>query len=96
MVYRLSEAAENDVLNIYADGVKNFGIEQAARYHKGLKMTLNMLAEYPQSGKEETAIDPPVRIFTFRSHQIIYSIDDHDIVILRVLNTRQDWKAQLS
>jgi len=96
MVYRLSDAAENDIIDIYVDGVIVFGAEQAAQYHDALQTTLNMLAEYPQSGKEQVFINPPVRIFTFRSHLIIYSIAHHDILILRVLNARQDWKAYLS
>ena len=96
MVYRLSKAAENDVINIYVDGAIMFGQEQAEHYHAGLETTLKMLAEYPYSGKEQLSITPPVRIFTFRSHLIIYSIDRHDILVLRVLNARQDWIAHLS
>ena len=96
MSYRLSKAAENDVIDIFVDGEMLFGVAQAEFYHNGLETTLNMLAEYPESGKEYRVIDPPVRIFSYSAHLIIYTINNNDVLVLRVLNGRQDWVKHLA
>ena len=96
MTYRLSMAAEKDVIYIFIDGAMLFGPEQAELYHDGLEATFKMLAEYPHSGKEYRSIKPPVRVFTFQSHPIVYTASKKDIFILRILHGRQDWVKHLN
>ena len=89
--YRLSRKAEDDILAIFAIGVREFGIGQAERYHADLETAFAFLADYPRAARERTEIDPPVRIHPRGSHMIVYEIDGDDIVVLRVRHGREEW-----
>lgn len=50
----------------------------------------------PESARERTEFDPPVRILPSASHLIVYRIATDHIAILRVLGGRQDWQTILA
>lgn len=91
MTYRLSRKAEEDIIAIYAKGVREFGIEQAERYHAGLEQIFDFLAENPLAARERPEINPPVRARRYQSHLVVYQLDGPDIFILRVRHGREDW-----
>ena len=45
----------------------------------------------PEQALEFLEFNPPVRIFPCAKHIIVYRIDAQAIVILRVLEAKQDW-----
>ena len=45
----------------------------------------------PEQARELLEFNPPVRIFPFAKHIIVYRIEAQAIVILRVLGAKQDW-----
>jgi toxin ParE1/3/4 len=90
--FRLSGKAEEDLVRLYVDGVRLFGVGQAEAYFEGLAGTFDFLAEYPKAARERMEITPPVRIHPYRSHLIVYRLDGPDILILRVRHGREDWE----
>ncbi|WP_371933588.1 type II toxin-antitoxin system RelE/ParE family toxin [Oceanicaulis sp. MMSF_3324] len=94
MGYRLSQAAENDLIDIYARGLSLFGDEQAERYFQTLTGALEFLADHPFSARERLEISPPVRCHPHGRHIIIYLVEeDEQVFILRVRHVREDWKG---
>ncbi|MBD8891046.1 type II toxin-antitoxin system RelE/ParE family toxin [Roseibium litorale] len=93
MTYKLSRKAAEDIANIYIEGVAAFGLAQAEKYHAEMETTFELLADNPQIARHRHEIDPPVRIHPFRSHIVIYLIDEEgDVLIVRVRHGREDWQ----
>ncbi len=91
MGYRLTQQAGADVVNLYLSGLEQFGIAQTDRYHSGLEKTFQLLSENPRMGRERPEFRVPVRMHPFRSHIIIYQIENKDILIIRVRHGHEDW-----
>ena len=93
--YRLTQAASDDLVEIYVHGFALFGQAQADTYHEGLAATFAFLAEYPRAARVRDEITPPVRAHPHRSHLIVYELDAEDsVVILRVRHGREDWMSR--
>jgi toxin ParE1/3/4 len=44
--------------------------------------------------RERLEITPPVRIHPFRSHLIVYIVDDNnDVFIVRIRHEHEDWQS---
>ena len=95
MGFRLTALAEEDVINIYGNGLALFGVEAAEAYQEGLELTLQMLSENPRAARERSEILPPVRVYPYRSHLVVYSITGTDILVVRILHGHQDWQSEL-
>lgn len=96
MNYRLSRSAEADVIRLYVSGAQDFGSAQAEAYFAGLEAALGFIAAYPRAARERAEIDPPVRIHRYRSHIIVYRIENAGVLILRVRHGREDWEPSPS
>ena len=86
-----SVQAEEDLIEIYIHGTANFGVEQAERYHSGLKDAVELLRTYPSIARERAEFTPPIRAYFHESHVIIYTADATRLFIIRILGARQDW-----
>lgn len=92
MNYRLSAKAEADLVQIYIDGVTDFGVAQAEAYQDKIDQTIALIADNPEIARLREEISPPVRIHPVHAHVIIYLVDDHRMVrILRVRHGRENW-----
>ena len=93
MTYSLSQKADEDIIAVYIEGFRKFGATQAEKYHTELEQTFQLLSRSPKLARERIEITPPVRIHPYRSHIIIYTIDEkNNIFILRIHHGREDWK----
>ncbi|MFC3580435.1 type II toxin-antitoxin system RelE/ParE family toxin [Sphingomonas hylomeconis] len=91
--YRLSTAAADDLVAIFLEGVSEFGLAQADRYHAGLEKVFAFLGEYPRAARLRLEIRPPVRAYPHKAHLIVYELDaDDGVLILRVRHAREDWQ----
>ena len=92
MSYRLSAKAEADLIQIYIDGVSEFGVNQAEAYQDKIEHTIELIASNPKIARLREEIIPPVRIHPVHAHVIVYLIDDNRMVrILRVRHSRENW-----
>ena len=93
MTYSLSQKADEDIIVIYIEGVRKFGATQAEKYHTELEHTFELLSSSPRLARERLEITPPVHIYPFKSHIVIYTLDEKDnVFILRIRHGREDWK----
>ena len=91
MTVRLSAAAQLDLFQIAMEGLDRFGAHQVARYETGLQKTFDLLGRNPKIAPEHAEYTPPVRIYPYRAHVIIYLIVENDIFVLRICHSRDDW-----
>jgi len=89
--YRLTRAADDDVAAIFLAGIDMFGLAQADSYHAGMAATFAFLADYPQAARLRHEIDPLVRVWPYKAHLVVYEVDEHGILVLRVRHGREDW-----
>ncbi|MCF6293422.1 MAG: type II toxin-antitoxin system RelE/ParE family toxin [Robiginitomaculum sp.] len=94
MPYEISEQAKADMLHMYIDGAQKHSVDRAESYYAGLIRQFEILALNPRLYHERTEITPPVRIFPYGVHNIIYTVRDNDTVfITRVRHGREDWQS---
>lgn len=94
--WRLTRAAVDDIAGIFVEGLALFGLEQADKYHDGLAAAFDFLADYPRAARLRDEISPPVRAYPYKSHLILYELEDGDaVVILRVRHGREDWLSDV-
>jgi toxin ParE1/3/4 len=92
MAFRLSLAAEEDIVGIAEQGVRLFGAVQARQYHDGLFAIFDLIAGSPQIARERLELVPPMRIHPFKAHLVVYRIEaDGDVLIVRVRPGHEDW-----
>jgi len=95
--YQLTQAASDDLVAIFLEGIEQFGAPQADAYHDGLAATFVFLAEYPRAAREREEISPPVRAYRYKSHLIVYEIQSDDcVLILRIRHGREDWVTEMA
>ncbi len=90
--YQLTQAASDDIAEIFTEGLALFGLVQADNYHEGLTAAFEFLADFPRAARMREEINPPTRAYRYQSHVILYDLDDDDeIIVLRVRHGREDW-----
>ncbi len=94
--YRLSPAAQSDLSGIWDYTAEMWSPDQADAYLRGLGDKLDALCSHPEIARERTEIDPPVRLHPYRSHLIIYRIENDHLAIIRIVHSRQHWQALLN
>lgn len=92
MGFRLSLAAEEDIIGIAEQGIRLFGPIQARRYQDELFAILDMIAAYPRIARERMELSPPMRIYPFKAHPVIYRVEaNSDVLVVRVRHAHEDW-----
>lgn len=88
--------AETDLGDIWSYTVSAWSEAQAVNYLEGLDAAFTLLSDFPEISRLRSEFTPAVRIYTYRSHLVIYASDDASIEVIRILHTRSDWMALLS
>ena len=96
MAYRTTFEAEEDLAQIFAEGVADHGIVRAEAYISGLLDVLALIGRQPLLMQLRDEYQPPVRFRVFKGHVVVYRDDDGDALIVRVLHRRQDVSKELS
>ena len=73
----------------------HWGKRQRDAYRKALFDGLHRLAEFPGLGRARPDIEPDARSFVIRQHIVIYRATETELLISRILHTRQDIDAEL-
>jgi toxin ParE1/3/4 len=95
MQLRLSEEATQDIYELHIYGARTFGTTQADRYVDELGSIMAFLAEYPLMARERTETRPPVRLYPFRGHNVVYRLLGDEMVVVRVLHHKANWMSLL-
>ncbi|WEK04892.1 MAG: type II toxin-antitoxin system RelE/ParE family toxin [Candidatus Devosia phytovorans] len=91
MVWRVVDDAAVDLQHIAEDGILNFGESHARRYTVKLVDMFDTLAALPYMASPKQAAQREVRLMPCGAHNIVYVIENEDVIILRVLHGLQDW-----
>ncbi len=93
--FRLSLAAERDVVDIAEQGLLLFGANQANQYHDELFAIFELIAANPRMARERFELSPPMRIHPFKAHLVVYRIEeDGGILVVRVRHGHEDWTSE--
>ena len=94
MAWRLTREAEADIIDIAETGLRLFGEAQARSYHYALFDLIGLIASNPRMARERPELTPAVRVQPFRSHLIVYRIENgEDILVIRVRHAHEDWMS---
>jgi len=88
---RLKPAALADLENIWTFTADRWSVDQADTYVDGLNATFERLAENPQAVRERTEFNPPVRIYRYESHVVIFRDEGDHLLIIRIRHGHEDW-----
>ncbi len=91
--YRLTGAAERDLIGIAQYGDENFGTEQSDLYRDQLKVRFSTIAAHPLRYPTVDHIREDYRRAVCGKHSIYYRIDSAEIVIVRVLREQDPQTA---
>ncbi len=90
--YRLARTANDDLFEVFVQGLQQFGERQAKLYQRGLERSFSLLGDFPDLGRTRPANGPRIRTYAFQSHVIVYRRDDlGGVHILRIRHSGEDW-----
>jgi toxin ParE1/3/4 len=90
-MYRLSNAATQDLEEILEQSLAEFGLPQTENYYTSLTRCLELLADNPEAGRSAEEIRPGYRRFPHKSHLIFYRpTGKHTILVVRILHHHMD------
>ena len=84
--FRLRQAADDDLLDIFIYGCEKFGIDTAEAYIYALEAGFQRLTEHPKLGRSINQIIEGVRALPVVSHVIYYRVTGSVIDIIRILH----------
>ena len=92
MRYRLSDLAEQDLLETWLYVAGEGSVEAADRLIDAIVQRFDLLTEQPRMGRLRPEFGPDVRSCPVESHVIYYRVET-DVLIARVLHGRRDQVA---
>ncbi|MDO5704686.1 MAG: type II toxin-antitoxin system RelE/ParE family toxin [Paracoccus sp. (in: a-proteobacteria)] len=87
--------AQRDLATIWDYSFTLWSETQADRYVAGLHQAMLSLWEAPLIARERDEIVPPVRLWRYRRHLIVFRVKGRDLHVLGIPGARQDWVALL-
>ncbi|AZA75545.1 type II toxin-antitoxin system RelE/ParE family toxin [Chryseobacterium indoltheticum] len=88
--YILSEAADQDLEDIFNFTLDKFGFDQAERYLLEIDLVFQNLIVHLELGKRRNEIKENLYSFTKDNHVIFYRVLDNHIRIVRILHGSRD------
>lgn len=93
MPIRFTKAADADIVRLYIEGADRFGVEEAEKYIAGFEAACAFIERSPLAVRERSEYEPPVRIHIYRSHVIVFTVEDDSVLVIRVRHAREDWAS---
>lgn len=85
----IAPQAEQDIVEIQAYTLANWGEERAVAYETELFATIDLLIDNPKLGEERPDLGRSVRSLSVRHHRVLYRESAQTIRVLRVLHHRR-------
>ncbi len=92
--YYLSEAAADDLDNIWIYGLNQWGLQQADHYHQKIMELLIFLVEHPDIGMNRHELGDFYQSYPIGSHIVFFRAYKEGIKVIRVLHQRMDAVSQ--
>ncbi len=92
---RFSNAADQDLDDIYDFSVEQFGLYQADSYVESLIARCEQIGQFPKMGVLRPEISKNIRLVVHASHLIFYTIMKEYVWIVRILHHSQDAPSHL-
>ena len=94
-MYRLTEAAADDIEGILTDSFETFGAAQTETYIRSLRQCLDLLGAHPEMGYSVDDLRRGYRRFPHQSHVVFYTKVDTGVLIVRVLHHSRDVRKEI-
>lgn len=91
--WRLTAEADEDLVTVFIQGCDLFGPRQADRYLDALNGLFSRIATNPEMSRLRLEFDPPLRVFNFKAHVILYDVIEDGVRILRIRHGHEDWHS---
>src|SRR5262245_9929613 len=92
----LTAEAEDDLAAIWRYTAATWGEEQAETYTDLVKNKLDNLARFPGIGRRRDDLSPGLRSYPVEQHIAYYVTTDDELIVRRLLHSRQDAHDQFS
>jgi toxin ParE1/3/4 len=86
---RLTDEAESDLADILTYTLTRWGESQMYAYSEMIFDTLHQLLDFPERGISRSALQHELRSCPIGEHIAFYRIADNEIVVRRILHSRQ-------
>ena len=86
--YRLTKAADDDLLDALIYGFETFGQKQAEEYRQSLVRCFKLLADTPQLGRPADNFAPGARRHEHGRHVIFYDQQPYGVLIIAMVHER--------
>jgi toxin ParE1/3/4 len=86
--YRLTNAADADLLQIFVYSIQTFGLARAEAYRDSLLRCFQLLAEYPRLGRKADTFAPGARRHEHARHVIFYDDQPDGVLITAIIHQR--------
>jgi len=87
---KLSAAARADLSEIQRYSIREFGLEVANAYLRGMNGAFALLAEHPFAGALETDLGDAIRCLRHKRHRIYYRVVKDEIAVMRIIHHARD------
>lgn len=87
-MYRLTQNAKSDLIEIRHYTRDQWGIDQSRKYLSELRNTIRLLAETPSLGTQRPEVGSNVLSFPHGSHVIYYIVHEDLLVVFALLHKR--------
>ncbi len=92
----LLPAAEADLSDIWDYTTERWSLKQARTYASGMTDLLLLLCDQPEIAPLFGKLTPPVRVYRYRSHLVIFIADDSTVEVIRDVHGRSNWVGLVS
>lgn len=82
--------------DIYRFSLDNFGETTASESMTGLDEALARTRTFPEIGRLDRSIEPPIHIFSYRSHRVYYDFGGASVSVARILHHAMNAAAHLT
>lgn len=93
--YLFKPQAEEDLAAIWRYSAQTWSPDRADLCIGSLIQTIGTLVAMPALASEREELIPTVRIHPVAEYLIIYLIEDDQLVVVRILGSRRNWRALL-
>ncbi|RZJ70481.1 type II toxin-antitoxin system RelE/ParE family toxin [Flavobacterium sp.] len=95
MKYRITEAAYNDLSDIYFYTTEKWSEEQASKYFESIIAEIELFSEHPENAKQMSKVR--IDFFYFRAllHYVFFKKNDDTIEVVRILHKMMDFSNHL-